>query len=356
MKLAELCHRLRPDAEAGRHGLQFAAATVAAYAAARAVGLPEHFWAVMTTLIVMRPNAASTFDAGFDRIGATVVGALLGVLGVASQRLGVNPLAATLIVVVALAYASALFAALRAAPIAALIVLSSSALPGESPLLVACLRLVQIVIGIVAALSVSFVFSNHRSVGRLNGGWARLIRAAAARLAAGAAGSDAGGIDIDSAADRTRLALDRLSLLARGADRISFFRYPRALDSHHYRRIAALVGRALQDAAVLNRALRAQAHLVESRSGQEAAAVAAAALASTADAIEGTAPANLAALRGLVAIHAGVGPAEGSEARDASLLAAPLLLLSEDLDRLCHCAGNDGNGRLQIDRLSPASP
>ncbi len=75
------------DAEKRHHGLQLAAAVVLAYFVSMVVGLPEHFWAVMSTLIVMRPNSASTFDAGWDRARGTLIGVLGGLLGVYLQHM-----------------------------------------------------------------------------------------------------------------------------------------------------------------------------------------------------------------------------------------------------------------------------
>lgn len=352
MKGAPAMRRLFVEAETRRQGLQYAAAAIVAYATARIVGLPEHLWAVMTTLIVMRPNMASTFEAGFNRVGGTVMGAVFGVAGVASvQQLGVNPQAVTLIAVVALAYVSALSAPLRAAPIAALIILSSSVLPGQSPLLVACLRLAQIVIGIVAALIVSLMFSGFRIGDRLNRGWAKLMRVAAGRLATATIGADAGD---DIASDRTRLAIDRLSSLAQGADRISSFRHRRKLDSRRHRRIAALVRHALQDATVLRRALKQKA--MPDRSEREVAAIAAAALASAADAIAGQGTADLARLRELAAAHMGNRPVGHADTTLISPLGAPLLLLSQDLCRLCGCASDDAGKPSRPDGLFSVTP
>jgi hypothetical protein len=51
-----------------RPGVQLAAAVALAWAVASALRLPESFWAVMSVLIVMRPSAGSTLDAGWDRV------------------------------------------------------------------------------------------------------------------------------------------------------------------------------------------------------------------------------------------------------------------------------------------------
>ena len=43
----------------GRHGVQLALAVLAAYAISASFGLPESLWAVMSALIVVRPNTGT---------------------------------------------------------------------------------------------------------------------------------------------------------------------------------------------------------------------------------------------------------------------------------------------------------
>ena len=54
---------LSPRAASGRHGLQLGVAVVLSYLASAAAGLPEGFWAVMSTLIVVRPETLARFVA-----------------------------------------------------------------------------------------------------------------------------------------------------------------------------------------------------------------------------------------------------------------------------------------------------
>ena len=136
------------DAEIRRGGAQIAAAVVLAYCVSWAAGLPEQLWAVMSALLVMRSNAASTFDAGLDRVRSTLLGALCGLLGVCAANLGVGAAASTLVVVAALGYLSAAAPSTRGAPVAALIVLSSAALAGHGAPQAAALRVVQILLGV----------------------------------------------------------------------------------------------------------------------------------------------------------------------------------------------------------------
>eukprot|EP01036_Dinobryon_divergens_P010090 gene10090-13509_t len=58
-----------------RPGVQLAGAVALAWIVSVALHLPESFWAVMSVLIVMRPSAGSTLDAGWDRVRGTAAGA-----------------------------------------------------------------------------------------------------------------------------------------------------------------------------------------------------------------------------------------------------------------------------------------
>jgi len=170
------------DEEKRHHGLQLAGAVILAYATSRLVGLPEHFWAVMSAQIVMRPNSGGTLVAGWDRARATVVGVMSGLFGVWLQQIGVNVIASTLAIVAMLSFASAASPALRSAPIAALIILAAGDLPGHSALQAAVLRVVQIAIGIGVAMGVALVSSRYRAPARFSRGCAALLHRMARQL------------------------------------------------------------------------------------------------------------------------------------------------------------------------------
>ena len=180
--LVSSARRLLLDPENRDNGLQMAATVVLAYAVSLVAGLPEPFWAVMGALIVVRPNLASTFDAGLTRMYSTLFGAACGLLGVWLGYLGANQLAATLAIVAALAYVSAVLPVLRGAPVAALIVLSAAGPVGHVALEVAFLRVLQIVIGIGVAIAVSKASAGYRATDRFHAGCARILRGAGQRL------------------------------------------------------------------------------------------------------------------------------------------------------------------------------
>lgn len=132
-------------------GITLAASVVLAWALCAALGLPGG-WAMMSTLIVVRPTAESTMSAGADRARGSLLGALVALLVAALPVHGVPPMALTLAVVAALAWASATSAAWRSAPITALIVLQATAAGGHPAWQVAGLRVIEIGLGIAAGL------------------------------------------------------------------------------------------------------------------------------------------------------------------------------------------------------------
>ncbi|HEY2256680.1 MAG TPA: FUSC family protein, partial [Variovorax sp.] len=155
--------RLSFDAEKRHHGAQLAAAVLLAYLVSALLRLPEHLWAVMSTLIVMRPNTGGTWEAGLNRACGTMIGALGGLAGVWLEHHGVPALATLLAIVAGLSFASAANAALRSAPVAALIILGAGDLPGHSALQVAALRVGQILIGVTVAMGIALASSRHRA-------------------------------------------------------------------------------------------------------------------------------------------------------------------------------------------------
>ena len=334
--------RLAFSAEDVHHGLQMATAVIAAYLVSLAVGLPESLWAVMSTLIVMRPNAASTLDAGWARVAGTVTGAFCGVLGVALQQFGTNPLVTMLGIVALLAFASAAAPTWRSAPVAALIVLAAGGLAGHSALQAAGLRVVQIVIGVAVAMAVAVVSSRYRAGTRLQGGCASLLRRIALPLQTPGAGERPSEIETQAAAAAVRDVLGRLAALAGSADREpGWFRRARGpVDTRRYRRIAGLTGRIVQDTGVLSRVLQAICPQADDRLRIEVNCIAGAAVASIAGALVGDGPPELGALRELARVHADRADDAAVSSPSSVWLAAPLHLLLDDLQRLGACVAD----------------
>jgi uncharacterized membrane protein YccC len=282
----------------GRHGVQLALAVFAAYAVSAWFGLPESLWAVMSALIVVRPNTGTTLIAGWTRLAGTVFGTLAGIAGVWLQHRGAGLPAVTLVVVAALAFASAVVPIFASAPIAALIVLSSTAIPGHSVLQVAALRSVEVGIGVATGVLVSLVLRGAGAAARFDAACAVLLCRFAALLGARDSAS--------TIETETRTKLRELAVLAAGADtEVRWLRRERSADRH--RKVAALLARLFQDVAVLGRLLPAEP--------ADPARIAARAALEQAERIwTRQAPLDITA-------PAGIDPA----------LAAPLQLLSDDL-------------------------
>jgi uncharacterized membrane protein YccC len=141
------------------HGLQLALVIVLAHAAARVTGLPESHWAAMSALIVSRADASATLQAGGQRLLATLLGAVAGLLGVAVAHAlpGIGREAIGLAVVALLAAATADRIGWRTAPITALIVLGTASHPGESAITAAALRTANIAVGAGVAMATAWV-------------------------------------------------------------------------------------------------------------------------------------------------------------------------------------------------------
>lgn len=252
----------------GRHGVQLALAVLAAYAISASLGLPESLWAVMSALIVVRPNTGTTLSAGWTRLAGTLFGTLAGIAGVWLRHHGASLPVVTLCVVAGLAFASAVLPLFASAPIAALIVLSSTAIPGHGALQVAGLRGIEVGIGVLTGVLVSLALRGAGATARFDAACPALLRRLAALLDPG---GGAGAIDAE-----IRTKLRELAVLAAGADtEARWLRRSRGADRH--RKLAGLMARLFQDVSVLGRLLPAD-------SAEPARRVALAALEQAADA------------------------------------------------------------------------
>jgi uncharacterized membrane protein YccC len=315
-----------------RHGVQMAVAVMLAYGASLALHLPEGFWAVMSTLIVMRPNTGATLGAGWDRVRGTAVGTLAGLLGVWLHHTGMSLPAVTLLIVAVLAFSSGIAPTLRSAPMTALIVVSSTGLADHSAFAVAGLRVVEIVIGIVAGLAVTSLAPSARAATRFDASCAGLLRQMAeqSRQALGAGAEP----PADSAATAMRIALRRLGMLAMDVEREA--RLPwrrRAADPAvpRYRQRAALTGRIAQHVGSLGRLFASLPSTQQDPLWGDLREAASVALGTTADAVAGQSTAQLTPLRTVgKALRTRLAQANGYD-EAAALLAGPVRLLVDDL-------------------------
>lgn len=175
------------------HGLQLVLSVMFAYAAAAGLNLPERHWAVMSALIVSRADSTATLSAGWQRLGATLSGAIVGVIGVGLVELyaGSVPVI-TLVIVAALSFVTADRVGWRTAPITALIVMSAVGRPGEvSALAVAGLRTLEVGVGAIVAMGVAWLAYHLMATIRPLAVVSSLLQELAAQVDAAAAGDTA---------------------------------------------------------------------------------------------------------------------------------------------------------------------
>jgi uncharacterized membrane protein YgaE (UPF0421/DUF939 family) len=335
-----------------RHGLQLAVAVIVSYLASAAVGLPEGFWAVMSTLIVVRPDTGATIGAGWDRVRGTVLGTACGLLGVWMRHLGIGVPEATLTIVALLAFASAGVPILRSAPITALIILSSGGIAGHSAVQVAGLRVAEIAIGVVVGLVVSVVVPAARAHARFNAECAAVLRLIAAQVDRSMRHAAIGAAEKEASATQMRAELRKLAMLADSADLEHRLFRRKAKDSDaatepRHRKVAQLITRLNQDASLLGRVFDV---LPEHRDDFDWADLKKAALDSLlgcAEALNSATPRDLSPLIRIDKSLAEHRRTSAGTDDPATLLAGPLRLLIDDLRAL---------GRLTVAQRDPAAP
>ncbi len=140
-----------------RFGLRIAFAGVAAFALAQILHLPQGYWAVFTAVLVTQASLGGSLKAAVDRLIGTFAGAIFGAIVVTFLPHG-DALALGIALAVALAplaVLSALYPALRVAPITVVILLLGGASANEGPFLAALLRTLEVGIGGLVGLLVS---------------------------------------------------------------------------------------------------------------------------------------------------------------------------------------------------------
>ncbi len=192
-------------------------AVLLAYAVSHLLGLPDAHWAVMSVLIVARPDAADSAVQAGHRLRGTLLGSAVGILASLARRHDVaDPLPLVMMLGV-LAPIASVWPELRAAPVAAIIV-SSTGAHAAGAFEISMLRLAEVAIGIAAALFVSRVdfvsvvrHERDARVARINQGLARML-AEGFGLPVRAGAPDADGL---------RRELRQLGINARGKGRVA---------------------------------------------------------------------------------------------------------------------------------------
>lgn len=161
--LLSIAHRFRALYQANQDGLLIAGrvglSATLAYVAATLQHLPETYWPVMSAVIVARGGAKGAGGSATDRLVGTLAGAAVGLVASLLHRFGVPDWALLFLAMAPMAFLSADNTAFRAAPMAAMIVLSAttSGKTGMFGLGVAALRVFDVGIGTLVALFVSYV-------------------------------------------------------------------------------------------------------------------------------------------------------------------------------------------------------
>jgi uncharacterized membrane protein YccC len=142
-----------------RLALRTTLAALLTFAVGHLLQLPQAYWAVLTSVIVMQASVGGSLKAGLDRMLGTVAGAIWGVgVTLAIPHRDVPALGLTLAVALApLALVAALEPSYRVAPVTAIIVLLSTTGAQLGPVHYAVDRVLEIALGCVIGFAVSLL-------------------------------------------------------------------------------------------------------------------------------------------------------------------------------------------------------
>jgi len=165
--------------------VRIAAAAVAAYAIAVALHLLLPLWAVLTSLIVTQMSVGRSLKATRDYMLGTIGGAIYGgAIAVLIPHSGEGSLLALLVLAVTpLAFIASLNPSLNSATVTAVIVLLLPTMHHANPLDSAIDRVMEVSVGAVTGLVVSFLVLPSRAVNQIRANAARLLDLLAAAFA-----------------------------------------------------------------------------------------------------------------------------------------------------------------------------
>ena len=160
-------------------------AAVAAYVIALALHLMLPLWAVLTSLIVTQMSVGRSLKATRDYMLGTIGGAIYGgAIAVLIPHSGEGGLLALLVLAVApLAFIAAINPSLNAATVTAVIVLLLPTMNHGNPLDSAIDRVLEVTVGALTGLLVSFLVLPSRAVSQIRVNAARLLELIAAAFA-----------------------------------------------------------------------------------------------------------------------------------------------------------------------------
>jgi uncharacterized membrane protein YccC len=169
MRVAALGHWVDRRGGELRLALRTTLAGLITFALAHLLQLPQGYWAVLTSVIIMQGSIGGSLKAGVDRMIGTFAGAIWGVaVTLAIPHHGIPALALTLALALGpLALAAALRPSFRVAPVTAIIVLLSTTSQQAGPVSYAVDRVLEIGLGCVVGLAVSLLILPGRAHGLL---------------------------------------------------------------------------------------------------------------------------------------------------------------------------------------------
>ena len=165
-------------------GLRVTVAALSALAIAMACGLKLPLWAVLTSLIVTQMSVGRSLKATRDYLIGTVGGAIYGgAVAVLVPHTGESALLAVLVLAVApLAFIAAINPSLNVATVTAIIVLLLPAMSHSNPLDSAIDRVLEVTVGAITGLAVSFLVLPSRAHSQIRLNAARVLELLAAAL------------------------------------------------------------------------------------------------------------------------------------------------------------------------------
>jgi uncharacterized membrane protein YccC len=129
--------------------------------AANLLHLPEWYWALVTVVVVMQPDLSHTLAAGRDRVIATIIGALVGLLLIVLREQGLPTVPLFAAGLVPLAFLTAVAPGRRLACATLVIVFLIPG--GDDPYGRPLFRVLNILLGAVACILVSLLVFPRRT-------------------------------------------------------------------------------------------------------------------------------------------------------------------------------------------------
>src|ERR1700743_3418569 len=165
-------------------GVRVTVAAMGALVIAMALGLKLPLWAVLTSLIVTQMSVGRSLKATRDYLIGTLGGAIYGgAIAISVPHHGEGALLAVLVMAVApLAFVAAINPSLNVATVTAIIVLLLPAMNHGNPLDSAIDRVLEVAVGALTGLAVSFLVLPSRAHSQIRSSAARVLELMASAL------------------------------------------------------------------------------------------------------------------------------------------------------------------------------